>query len=76
MAINKEAYAELMSELKDKNVTVVAVSKTKTVEDIFELYELGQKDFGENYGQELLEKYPSYRQIYAGILSDTCKQTR
>ena len=57
MAINKEAYAELMNELKDKNVTVVAVSKTKTVEDIFELYKLGQKDFGENYGQELLEKY-------------------
>jgi PLP dependent protein len=56
MAINKKAYAEVMSELKDKSVTVVAVSKTKTVEDIFELYELGQKDFGENYGQELLEK--------------------
>jgi pyridoxal phosphate enzyme (YggS family) len=58
MAIDKEAYAELMNELKDKNVTVVAVSKTKTAEDIFELYSLGQKDFGENYGQELLEKYP------------------
>jgi PLP dependent protein len=58
MAIDKEAYAELMNELKDKNVTVVAVSKTKTAEDIFELYKLGQRDFGENYGQELLEKYP------------------
>jgi len=56
MAINKKAYAEVMSELKDKSVTVVAVSKTKTVEDIFQLYELGQKDFGENYRQELLEK--------------------
>ncbi|HEY6974923.1 MAG TPA: YggS family pyridoxal phosphate-dependent enzyme [Chitinophagaceae bacterium] len=56
MAINKEAYTELMSEVKNKNVTVVAVSKTKAVEDIFELYTLGQKDFGENYGQELLEK--------------------
>jgi PLP dependent protein len=58
MAINKEAYAELMNELKNKKVNVVAVSKTKTAEDIFELYKLGQIDFGENYGQELLEKYP------------------
>jgi len=57
MAMNKEAYAELMNELKDKNVTLVAVSKTKPAEDIFELYKLGQKDFGENYGQELLDKY-------------------
>jgi PLP dependent protein len=57
MAINKEAYAELMNELKDKKVTVVAVSKTKTIDDIFELYKLGQKDFGENYVQELLEKH-------------------
>ncbi|HXL57509.1 MAG TPA: YggS family pyridoxal phosphate-dependent enzyme [Chitinophagaceae bacterium] len=56
MAINKDAYTELMNELKQKNVKLVAVSKTKPVEDIFELYKLGQKDFGENYVQELLEK--------------------
>jgi len=56
MAVNKEAYLELINELKEKNVTLVAVSKTKPVEDILELYELGQKDFGENYVQELLEK--------------------
>src|SRR6266487_5821166 len=56
MAINKDAYTELMNELKQKNVKLIAVSKTKPVEDIFELYKLGQKDFGENYVQELLEK--------------------
>src|SRR5437868_5011059 len=56
MAVNKEAYFKLISELKEKNITLVAVSKTKPVEDIFELYNLGQKDFGENYVQELLEK--------------------
>jgi pyridoxal phosphate enzyme (YggS family) len=56
MSINKEAYNKLTNELEDKNVTLVAVSKTKPAEDIFELYKLGQKDFGENYGQELLEK--------------------
>ena len=56
MAINKEAYIALQKELKNKNVTLVAVSKTKPVEDILALYELGQRDFGENYVQELLQK--------------------
>jgi len=37
-------------------VGLVAVSKTKPVEDILELYELGQRDFGENYVQELVDK--------------------
>lgn len=44
-----------MSELADK-ATLVAVSKTKPVEDILELYNLGHRDFGENYVQELIEK--------------------
>lgn len=37
-------------------MTLVAVSKTKPVEDILELYSLGHRDFGENYVQELTEK--------------------
>jgi len=55
MAVNKEKYKEIIDELGDK-VTLVAVSKTKPVEDILELYELGQRDFGENYVQELADK--------------------
>jgi pyridoxal phosphate enzyme (YggS family) len=35
---------------------LVAVSKTKPIEDILALYEFGQRDFGENYVQELVEK--------------------
>jgi len=57
MVVNSEFYRELIVELKAKNVTLVAVSKTKPVEDILELYHLGQRDFGENYVQELVEKY-------------------
>ena len=53
--VNKENYQRLINELGDK-ATLVAVSKFKTVEDIMELYELGQRDFGENYVQELTEK--------------------
>src|SRR5690348_278457 len=39
------------------HVTLVAVSKTKPVDMIREAYEAGQRDFGENYVQELVEKH-------------------
>jgi pyridoxal phosphate enzyme (YggS family) len=55
MAINIAQYKKITGELQDK-ATLVAVSKTKPVDDIQELYELGQRDFGENYVQELVEK--------------------
>src|SRR6185436_7599942 len=54
--VNAEAWKQLVHELKEKNVTLVAVSKTKPAAEIKELYQLGQKDFGENYVQELTEK--------------------
>ena len=54
--INKQAYEQLIADLNSHRVTLVAVSKTKSVEEIKELYDLGQKDFGENYVQELAEK--------------------
>lgn len=41
----------------DSHVTLVAVSKTKPVEDIMEAYEAGHRDFGENKIQEMVEKY-------------------
>jgi PLP dependent protein len=56
MAVNTAAYQKIIDELKIKHVTLVAVSKTKPIEDIQELYDLGQRDFGENYVQELTEK--------------------
>ena len=39
-----------------EEVLLVAVSKKKPKEDILELYEAGQRDFGENYVQELRDK--------------------
>lgn len=38
-------------------VTLVAVSKTKPVEDILEAYQAGQRIFGENKIQEMSDKY-------------------
>jgi pyridoxal phosphate enzyme (YggS family) len=56
MSMNKQTYEQLIADLGSHHVTLVAVSKTKSVEEIKELYDLGQKDFGENYVQELTEK--------------------
>lgn len=47
----------LQIDLKPIGVTLVAVSKTKPVEDILEAYHAGQRIFGENMVQELVEKY-------------------
>jgi pyridoxal phosphate enzyme (YggS family) len=58
MAVNETKYKGLTGDFKDKHITLVAVSKTKPIEDIMELYRLGQRDFGENYVQELIEKQP------------------
>ncbi len=56
MAVNTAAYQQIKEQLDRKNVTLVAVSKTKPIEDIMALYELGHRDFGENYVQELVDK--------------------
>ncbi|NNF33702.1 MAG: YggS family pyridoxal phosphate-dependent enzyme [Saprospiraceae bacterium] len=50
-------YQSLIEELKDKEVKLVAVSKTKPVDMIRELYDQGQRIFGENRAQELADKY-------------------
>jgi len=40
-----------------ENVTLVAVSKTKPIEDLQEAYDGGQRIFGENKIQEMVDKY-------------------
>ncbi|EEI93427.1 YggS family pyridoxal phosphate-dependent enzyme [Sphingobacterium spiritivorum] len=47
---------EINQEIKSLGVTLVAVSKTKPNEDILQAYEAGQRVFGENMVQELVEK--------------------
>ncbi len=65
----KKMEIEKYYEVKDKvteaeakspfhqHVTLVAVSKTHPVSDIKQVYDAGQRDFGENKVQEILEKY-------------------
>jgi pyridoxal phosphate enzyme (YggS family) len=59
-----ESYSNVLAKIKaasekmpdHKPVTLIAVSKMHSVDAIEYLYQLGQRDFGENYVQELLEK--------------------
>lgn len=61
---------ESLSEVQDRvrqasslssNPTLVAVSKYKPASDILACYESGQRDFGENYVNELEEKAQQVR---------------
>ncbi len=56
MPVNISAYQTIQASLVDKQVSLIAVSKTKPNEDLMELYALGQRAFGENYVQELIDK--------------------
>jgi hypothetical protein len=56
MLVNQANYKEIIRQVKEKQATLVAVSKTKPIEAIKELYDLGQRDFGENYVQEMVDK--------------------
>ena len=51
-----EALSKIKSEISD-DVTLVAVSKMKPKEDIQVAYDAGQRIFGENKVQELVEKH-------------------
>ncbi|ASW73807.1 alanine racemase [Chryseobacterium piperi] len=53
----QENYNSIKKQLPE-GVQLVAVSKTHPVSDIQVVYDLGQKTFGENKVQELLEKQP------------------
>jgi pyridoxal phosphate enzyme (YggS family) len=47
----------IKKELENSSVKLIAVSKTKPIESITEAYQAGQRIFGENMVQELVEKY-------------------
>lgn len=59
MLVTVDAYKEISKFLLEQHTTLVAVSKTKPNDAVKELYDLGQRDFGENYVQELVDKQAS-----------------
>lgn len=52
----QENLQTILSQIPE-NVQLVAVSKTKPIEDILEAYNAGQRIFGENKIQEMADKY-------------------
>jgi len=52
----KKRIEDLYDELSE-DINIVAVSKTKTIEDIMNAYNCGQRLFGENRVQELTDKF-------------------
>lgn len=54
--MNKEVYEQILSEIPE-NVQLIAVSKTKPNSEVEAAYALGQRHFGENWVQELKQKY-------------------
>lgn len=57
MSINLINYEKIKSIANSYHAQLVAVSKTKPLEDILALHEEGQIVFGENYVQELMDKF-------------------
>lgn len=55
--INSPAYRNILAKAQEYNVLLIVVSKNQSIEDIQILYNLGQRDFGENRATELLTKY-------------------
>ena len=51
------SYSSVKNHTEKFDATLVAVSKTKPLSDILNLYESGQRHFGENRVQELRQKY-------------------
>ena len=56
-------FEDLRQELSQTNTTLVAVSKTQPIEAIRSLYDLGQRDFGENRIEEIERKKLLLRSI-------------
>ena len=52
----KNQISIINNEIKDK-ADLIAVSKTRSIEQIIEAYSQGQKKFGENRVHEIVEKY-------------------
>jgi hypothetical protein len=57
MSINLINYEKIKSIVKSYHAQLVAVSKTKPLDDILALHQEGQIAFGENYVQELMDKF-------------------
>ena len=66
LALEKIREACLRVNRDPAEVRLIAVSKTRPLEDIQAAWEAGARDFGENYMQELREKMDSWAAVAGG----------
>ena len=52
----KDNIKSILDEINGYDAKLIAVSKTRTMEEILEAYNVGIRDFGENHVQELVKK--------------------
>jgi hypothetical protein len=65
--LDEIAAAAKLARREAAKVQLIAVSKTRSTEQIEELVSAGQRDFGESRVQEALEKWPSLLARHPGV---------
>ena len=65
--LDEIAAAAKLARREAAEVQLIAVSKTRSAEQIEELISAGQRDFGESRVQEALEKWPSLQARHPGV---------
>lgn len=60
-------YTTVIDDITFLWAQLVAVSKKQSIEKIVQVYEEWQRNFGENYVQEMVEKYTSLQEKYSDI---------
>ena len=60
-------HAAALAGRKPGDVTLIAISKTRTAEEIAPLLVAGHRSFGENRVQEAQGKWPALREVYPDI---------
>lgn len=63
----KIALAARRADRSGDDVTLIAVSKTRSADEIRPLLEAGHRDFGENRVQEAQEKWPALKAEFPGV---------
>ena len=60
-----DAAIAALPSASQRPVTLIAVTKTKSIDEIRSAFSAGQREFGENYGQEAISKIESLRDLKA-----------
>ena len=71
MTINLKKLSEINNKIKDKNTKLLIVTKTRPLEEILQLINLGFCNFGENRVQEAQQKFaniPSRMDISVSLI--------